>query len=133
MQTYVPPSLPTTPTCRRAPVCGLGDGGADGIAKGHVAYDAIAEKCGDARKSTVDELVGDDEVGRLVLFLERANRGHGNDALDAELFECVEVGAEVQLRWEDAVAAAVAREEGDFVAGELAEDKWVGGLAEGSF
>ncbi len=64
----------------------------------------------------VEELVGDDEVGGLVLFLERADGGDGDDALDAELLQAVDVGAEVELGGEDAVSAAVAGEESDFAA-----------------
>ena len=52
-------------------------------------------------KGAVDELIGNDEVGGLVFFLERADGGDGDDALDAELFEGVDVGAEVQLRGQD--------------------------------
>ncbi len=48
-------------------------------------------------EGTIDELVGDDEVGGLVLFLERADGRNGEDALDSELLHGVDVGAEVQL------------------------------------
>ena len=81
-------------------------------------------------KGAVDELVGDHEVGGLVLFLERADGGDGEDALDAELLEGVDVGAEVQLRGQNAVAAAVAGEEGDLAAFQFAEDEGVGWVAE---
>ena len=84
-------------------------------------------------EGAVDELVGHDEVGGLVLFLERADGGDGEDALDAELLEGVDVGAEVQLRGQDAMAAAVAREKGDLAAFEFAENEGVGWLAEGRF
>ncbi len=56
---------------------GFGDGGADRIAKSDVADDAVAEECGDAMEGAVDELIGNDEVGGLVLFLERADGGDG--------------------------------------------------------
>ena len=81
----MPPSLPTTPTVLQACGRGFGDGGADRIAKGDVAHDAVAKESGDAMKGAIDELVGNDEVGGLVLFLERADGGDGEDALDAEL------------------------------------------------
>ncbi len=84
-------------------------------------------------EGAVDELVGNDEVGGLVLFLERADGGDGEDALDAELFEGVNVGAEVELGGQDAMAAAVAREKSDLAALELAEDEGVGRRAEGRF
>ena len=74
-------------------------------------------------KGAIDELVGHDEVGGLVLFLERADGGDGEDALDAELLEGVDVGAEVELGGQNAMAAAVAREKGDLAAFELAENE----------
>ena len=98
-----------------------------------MAHDAVAEEGGDAVEGAVDELVGNDEVGGLVLFLERADGGDGEDALDAELLERVDVGAEVELGGKDAMAAAVAGEKGDLAALELAEDKGVRGRAEGRF
>jgi hypothetical protein len=124
--------LPTTPTTAHAGRGG-GHGGADGVAEGDVADDAFAEEGGDAMEGAIDELVGDDEVSGLVLFLERADGGDGEDALDAELFEGVDVGAEVELGGQDAMAAAVAGKEGDFAAFELAEDEGVRGRAEGRF
>ena len=84
-------------------------------------------------EGAVDELVGHDEIGGLVLFLERAHGRDRKDALDAELFEGVDVGAEVQLRGQNAMAAAVAREKGHLAALQLAEHKRVRGLAEGRF
>ncbi len=78
-------------------------------------------------KGAVDELAGHDEVGGLVLFLERTDGGDGKDALHAELFHGVDVGAEVELGGKNAMAASVTREEGDLTALELAEDEGVGG------
>ena len=98
-----------------------------------MADDAFAEESGDAMKGAVDELIGHDEVGGLVLFLERADGGDGEDALDAELLEGVDVGAEVQFGGKDAMAAAVAREEGDLAAFELAENEGVGGCRRRAF
>ena len=76
-------------------------------------------------KRAIDELVGNHEVGRLVLFFERADGGDGQDALHSELLEGVDIGAEVQFRRKNAVSATVAREEGDFVAFQFAEHEWV--------
>ena len=104
-----------------------------GSPKRDVGDDAFAEEGGDALFGAVVKLVGNDEVGGLVLFLERADGGDGEDALDSELFEAVNVGAEVQLGGKDAVAASVTGEEGDFASGERAEDVGVRRRAEGSF
>ena len=84
-------------------------------------------------EGAVDELVGNHEVGRLVLFLQRADGGDGEDALDAELLEGIDIGAEVQLRGKNAVAAAMAGQEGDFAAFQFAQHEGVGGIAEGGF
>src|SRR6185312_8757872 len=112
---------------------GLGDGRADGVSECDVSDEAFAEKRGDAAGGSIDKLVGDDEVRGLVLFLERADGGNREDALDAELLHGVDVGAEVQLRGEDAVAARVTSEEGDLAAFEFAENEGVAGFAEGGF
>ena len=109
---------------------GVGDRGADWIAESDVADDSIAKEGGDAMEGAVDELIGDDEVGGLVLFFERADGGDGKDALDAEFLEGVDVGAEIQLRRQDAVAAAVACEKGNLAAFQFAKHEWVGRIAE---
>ena len=57
----------------------------------------------------------------------------GEDALDAELLDGVDVGAKVELRGKNAMAAAVPRQKGDFAPLELAEYEGVGGVAEGRF
>src|SRR5205823_13300782 len=86
-----------------------------------VSDEAVAEEGIGAMASAVEELVGDDDVGRLVLELHRAHGADGDDALDAEHLEAVQVGAEVELRGQDAMAAPVARHEGDALAVEVAE------------
>src|SRR6185437_1618267 len=92
---------------------GAGDAGADGVSESHVSDQAFAEKRGDTAGGSIDELVGDEEVGGLVLFLEGTDGGNRKNALDAELLHGIDVGTEVQLRGEDAVAARVTSEEGD--------------------
>src|SRR5580698_10797527 len=109
---------------------GFGHGGANRIAKRDVADDAFAEKGRDAMKGAIDELVGHDKVRGLVLFLERADGGNGNNTLDAELLECVDVGAEVQLGGKNAMAASMAREKGDLASFEIAKHKSLRWLAE---
>ena len=112
---------------------GVDDDGADGIPEGDVADDAISEEGGVAGEGAVDELIGDDEVGGFVLFLQAADGGDGEDGGDAGGFERVDVRAEVELGGKDAMALAVAGEEDDFSAFEGAEDEGVGGVAEGGF
>ena len=96
-------------------------------------HDAIAKERGHAMKSAIDELVGHHEVGGLVLFLERADGGDGEDPLGAEFFERIDVGAEIQFGGQDAVAAAVTGEEGDFAAFQFTEDERVRGVAKRGF
>ena len=68
---------------------------------------------------------------RLVLLLQRADGGDGDDALDAELLHAEDVGAEVELGGQDAVAAAVTGQEGDLAALQLAENESVEGSPNG--
>src|SRR6185437_3580685 len=87
--------FPGDPGGGAAPSRSLGHNGTNRIAKGDVADDAVAEKGGDAKECAVDELIGDDEIRGLVLFLQRTNRGNGKNALDAQFFESEDVSAEV--------------------------------------
>ena len=45
----------------------------------------------------IEELVGDDQVERLVVLLEAADRTGREDELDAQQLEAEDIGAEVQL------------------------------------
>ena len=65
------------------------------------------------------------KLQRLVLFLERSDGGNGDDALDPELLEGVDIGAEIQFARQDAVATSVARQKGNFAAFECTADKCV--------
>ncbi len=127
----MPPCLTLTPAARQASPTHAGQLRADRVGEADVGHQAFAEEGGDAAAGAVEELVGDDEIERAVLFLERADGAEGDDALHAQRLHAVDVGAEVQLRGRDAVAAAVAREEGDLASGERAEDVVVRRAAEG--
>jgi hypothetical protein len=112
------------------------DGGklrASRLVEGDVSDDAVAEESGFATFGAVEELIGDQELARLEIFPERAHGTDRDDALHAEEFHGVDVGAEVEFRRKDAVAAAVAGEERDALSFQSAEDEGVGGIAEGSF
>ena len=82
----------------------------------------FAEKSGYASACAIDELVGNHEIERLVLFLERAHRAERKNALDAQRFHAPDVGAKVQFRGRDAMPAAVPREKRNFLARQLAHD-----------
>ena len=51
----------------------LGHFSADGIAKTNVGNNAVAEESIDTMASAIEKLVGDYEVERLVLLLQRTN------------------------------------------------------------
>src|SRR6185312_12656897 len=77
----------------------------------------------------VEELIGDDDVERLVFLLEAADGARRQDPLDAEHLEAVDVGAEVQLRRQDAMPDAVPRQEGDPLAAQRADHVRPRGIA----
>ena len=54
-----------------------------------------------------------------MFFLQRSDGAERKDAIDAQRFKSVDVGAEIQLRRGMAMTAAVARKERDFFAGQL--------------
>ena len=82
-------------------------------------------------EGAVDELVGHHKVGGLVLFLQRADGRNGEDALHAQLLEGVDVGAEVQLRGQNAMPAPMPRQKGHLAPLQFAQHKGVGRLAKG--
>ncbi len=51
------------------------------------------------------------------------------NALHAELLEGIDIGAEVQLRGQDAMATSVARQEGNLAPFQFAQNKGIGRLA----
>src|ERR1700722_7412368 len=69
---------------------------ADGFAKTYMRHHSIPEKRIDAVPRAVEELVGNDEIERLMLFLQRAYGRYRDNALYSQLFEAVNVRAEIQ-------------------------------------
>src|ERR1700686_2750702 len=104
----------------------------DRIGKRNVSYDAIPEESIHAMTSAVEELIGNYEVQWLMFFLQRTDRGHGDDPFHAELFEAINVGAKIQFSGENAMAASVARQKCNFAAFECAQDVSIRGFAEWS-
>ena len=64
-----------------------------------------------------------------MLLLEGAYGGDGDDALNPELLEAMNVGAEIEFAWKDPVSASVASQERDFTALEHSADVGIGGTA----
>ena len=75
-----------------------------------VRHQPAAEERRDPPARAVEELVGNDEVQRLVFLLQAADGARREDVLDAERLEPVDVRAEVQLRRQQPVPGAVPRE-----------------------
>ena len=80
----------------------------------------------------VVDLVGDDDVAGGVVFAQGAAGIDADDALDAEGFERVNVGAIVDLAGADLVSQPVPRQEGDFLFLQCANHDGRAGSAKGS-
>src|SRR6267143_118476 len=105
---------------------------ADWIAETDMGYDPVAEKRVHAVPRTIEKLVGNYEVEWLVLFLERTHRRHRHDALDAKLFESVNVGAEIQFGRQQFVSTGVTGKKRHLPPFQCAKNVSVGGSTEGS-
>src|ERR1017187_6295983 len=91
-------------------------------------HQSIAEERRRAAPRAIEELIGDDELERAVLLLERTHGAQRNDALYAQHPEAPDVGAEVQLRRRGAMTSPVPREKRDLLARERAHHvrvRWV--------
>ena len=73
------------------------------IGEADMRHQAFAEERGHTPARAVDELIGDHEIARLMLFLQDADGAEREDPFDAQFLESINVGAEVQLgglmRW----------------------------------
>ena len=97
-------------------------------------HDAAPEKRVVGRLfGAVEKLVNDDDVARLVFFLQRADGADADDPLHAEFFHRPDVGAMVQFAGQNPVAAPMPRQENHFASGEFAGEQIVGRRAEGRF
>src|SRR5579862_8287509 len=100
------------------------------MAEAHVRDHAVAKKSGDAVARAIVKLVGNQKFERLQLFLQRAHRADGNNSLNAKLLHGVNVGAVVNLRRCQAVAARVPSEEGHAHSFERSDDQGVRRISE---
>ena len=87
-----------------------------------VRHQAAAEERRDPPARAVEELVGNDEVHRLVFLLQAADRARRQDVLDAERLEAVDVGPEVQLGRQQPVSGAVPRQKRHALAAQRPDD-----------
>src|SRR5439155_18277323 len=86
---------------------------ADRMREPDVRDQPAAEKRADASPRPIEELIWHDDVEWLVLFFEAADSARRENPLDAEHLEPVNIRAEVELRWQDAMAHTVPREKRD--------------------
>ena len=125
----MPPRWTVAPTASRRVGGDRRQIGAERVGERDVRDQAAAEERADAPLRAIEELVGHDDVERRVFVLEAADRARRDDALDAEHLEAVDVGAEVQLGRQDAVADAVPRQERHALAAQRADDVRPGRIA----
>ena len=85
--------------------------GTNGSIEPDVRHQPAPEKRGDALARAVNELCGQRHVRRVEILTQRAHRAHRDDSLHTELFEPVDVGAKIDLRGSDHVAAPMAGKE----------------------
>lgn len=92
----------------------LGDTLVEGVRETDVAdHTALEEGERTDALGAVDDLVGDDKVAGLDLFLQRAYGAEGNDGADTEAAESSDVGAGGHLVRSDLVVETMAGDEGD--------------------
>src|SRR5439155_9264646 len=104
--------------------------GTDGICNQKVGDDAVAKKSIDAMARAIKELIGDDELHRLVLFLERADCGNGNNTLHSEMLKAINVRAKIQFGRKNAMPTPMPCQERDLSAFQRAENVGIRGLSE---
>src|SRR6185312_12845186 len=98
---------------------------ADRMAERHMRDEPAAEKALAPRKGAIDELINQHEGAGRQLRLEAAHRGQRDEVGDAGPLQRIDIGAVVDLRRRDAMAAAMARQEDDARTGERAEAQFV--------
>src|SRR5215467_15758477 len=90
----------------------------------------FAEEALLSRKGAIDELVDDDKIAGSQVLAEAADRRKRDDVSDAAAFQRVDIGAEVDFRRRQYMAAAVARNKHDRIAVQRPEAELVRSGAE---
>ena len=85
------------------------------IRKADVRDQTFAEERGDASPRAIKQLIGDDELERLMFLLQRSDSGQGKNPRNSEFFHAIDVGAEIEFGWGNLVAAPVTRQKRDLV------------------
>ena len=89
-------------------------------------HETTAEERFLPREGPVDELVHDDETARCQFLPEGAAGGDGDHVGAAGAFQCVDVGAVVDLGRTDPVATSVTRQKDHPDAMQTAEEQIIG-------
>ena len=79
----------------------------------------------------VHKLVNEHDVARLAFFLQGADGADADDPGDAEFFHRPDVGAMVEFRRQNPVAASVARQKDDIASGQFAGEQIIRWRTEG--
>src|SRR5476649_1220385 len=80
------------------------------MGKRHVRDKPVAEEGADPTLRPIEKLVGHEHVEWPVLFLQASDRARRKNTLHTEPLEPVDVGAEVQLGWQQPMPGSVPRE-----------------------
>ena len=113
MQTYVPPRLTGMWLYGARLVNDARKLQADRVGKTDMRDDAVTKEGRDPRLCAIVKLIRQDDIERPVLLFERADGARGDDPLHTELFEAINVGAEVEFRGHDRVIAIMPRKKND--------------------
>src|SRR6185437_2817857 len=94
---------------------------------------AVPEKRVDAVPRTIHELIRNHKLERLVFFFQRSDGGHRKNSLYAELFESMNVGAEVEFARQNPVAPPVTGKKGHLATFQHAQNVRIRRRAERGF
>src|SRR5215469_13506319 len=103
----------------------------DRVGKGDVNDDSISEEGAGPFEGAIDKLVGDDHLAGMDVFPEAPSGAHRNQVLRAEALHPENVGAEIYLAGQNAMALAVAREKDDLGVTDMSADKRIRWFAKG--
>src|SRR5258708_13050262 len=92
-------------------------------------YYTIAEESVHAMPRAIDELIGNHEFERLMLFFQRSDGGDRKNSLNAELFEPIIIRTEIQFARQDPMAAPMPCQECDCTPSDGHQHKTSGGPA----
>ena len=84
MHTYVPPRCTVAPASDRRVVHDVAQRSAERVREADVRDEAVAEERAHAAARPIEELIRHDEVQRLVVFTQAADRARRQNPLDAE-------------------------------------------------